>query len=105
MTEILIVGEEMSNYFFKKNYKIKILSYGQIGDGTSGINRVYPVAVSNTTILSGNWILKISSGSDDNCGYTCAIVYFTIFTCFLKKTYDSDVCSGNCIKKFKKLKN
>jgi hypothetical protein len=57
MIQILIVGEIMSKFFFKIKIFFKkinsFLSKGQIGDGKSGINILFPVAVSNTGVLSG----------------------------------------------------
>jgi hypothetical protein len=61
MIQILIVGEIMSKFFFKIKIFFKkinsFLSKGQIGDGKSGINILFPVAVSNTGVLSGKNIL------------------------------------------------
>jgi alpha-tubulin suppressor-like RCC1 family protein len=42
---------------------------GQIGDDTSGTNRLLPVAVNNSVVLSGKSIIQLSSGGY----YTCVI--------------------------------
>jgi alpha-tubulin suppressor-like RCC1 family protein len=42
-------------------------SYGQIGDGTSGTNRLLPIAVNTSGVLSGKRILQISVGFCHTC--------------------------------------
>jgi alpha-tubulin suppressor-like RCC1 family protein len=50
------------------NLTIKnLISHGQIGDGTSGINRILPVAVDTTGALSGKGIIKITTGGSHTC--------------------------------------
>jgi alpha-tubulin suppressor-like RCC1 family protein len=51
--------------FYLKNF----FSNGQIGDGTSSTNRLFPVAVNNSGALSGKNIIQISVGET----HTCAI--------------------------------
>jgi alpha-tubulin suppressor-like RCC1 family protein len=46
---------------------LKLNSYGQIGDGSSGINRLLPTAVSTSGVLSGKNILQISAGDYQTC--------------------------------------
>jgi alpha-tubulin suppressor-like RCC1 family protein len=58
-----------------KTFKIKKIliiikkfnSYGQIGDGTLGTNRLLPVAVNNLGSLSGKSIIQITAGSFHTC--------------------------------------
>jgi alpha-tubulin suppressor-like RCC1 family protein len=62
-----LLGKKQVN-FKKKNKKIfLIISFGQIGDGTSGTDGLFPVTVDNSGVLSGKKIIQISSGNYHTC--------------------------------------
>ena len=64
------MGKKCVNLIFLKlNNKKSLNSFGEIGDGTSGTNRLSPVAVL-TTIIGGKQFLQISTGKDHTCAST-----------------------------------
>jgi hypothetical protein len=92
MIEIHIVGERMSKFKNNKkikNFKKKLFSDGQIGDG-SETDRLFPVAVDNSGILSENLISLLSDGFFHTC-----TIYSPQFSCFCILFNDTSVCSGN----------
>jgi alpha-tubulin suppressor-like RCC1 family protein len=55
-------------YFkLKKFLKFNQKSNGQIGDGTSGNNRLIPVEVSTSGVLNGKNVIYISAGGSRTC--------------------------------------
>jgi hypothetical protein len=71
-----------------------INSAGQIGDGTSGTDRIFPTLINISSIYSKNINFQFTKFLVTGTYHTCAF-FLSPFACFKIDNNDSSVCKGN----------